>query len=79
MHINYIGFLNTISRHIMFSTGSMIKNQKIKNIEDGIKQVHKLYLQRGFKITHIHSDSKFEVLGVEMDDLGIYLNCASNK
>ena len=28
MHTNGIGFPNTISRHIMFATGSMIKNQK---------------------------------------------------
>ena len=29
MHTNGIGFPNTISRHIMFATGSMIKNRKI--------------------------------------------------
>ena len=41
-HINSIGFLNTISQHIMFSILIMIKNRKLKNIEDGIKQVNKL-------------------------------------
>ena len=35
MHINGIGFLNTISRHIMFSTGSMIKNQKLRTLQMG--------------------------------------------
>ena len=59
MYINGIGFLNTIPRHIMFATGSMIKNQKVKNIEYGIKQVNKIYLQCGFKITHIYTDSAF--------------------
>ena len=44
MQINGIGVLNTISRHIMFATGSMIKIQKIENISDGIMPVHKLYL-----------------------------------
>ena len=43
----------------MFDTGSIIKNLNIENIEDGIKQVNKLYLQRGFKITHIHDASEF--------------------
>ena len=62
MHINVIGFLNTISKHIMFATGSMIKNQKIENIADVITQVHKLYLQRGFKITHMYTDCEFEPL-----------------
>ena len=32
IHINSIGFMNTIYRHIMFSTGSIIKNRKLKNI-----------------------------------------------
>ena len=36
MHINGIVFFNTISRNIMFATGSMIKTQKIENIIDGI-------------------------------------------
>ena len=42
IHINVIDFLNTISRHIMFATGSMIKIRKIENIADDITQVHKL-------------------------------------
>ena len=36
MHINGIGFLITISRHIMISTGSMIKTRKIEHIAYGI-------------------------------------------
>ena len=40
----------------MFATGSIIKNRKINNIEYGIKQGHKIYLQRGFKITRIYAD-----------------------
>ena len=77
IHINGISFLNTISWHIMFATGSMIKNRKVENIADGITQVHKLYLQRGFKITHMHTDCDFGPLRKEMTALGINLNCAS--
>ena len=62
MHINGIYFLNIISRHIMFATGSMIKNLNIENITDGIVQLHKLDLQRGFKITHMHTNSEFSFL-----------------
>ena len=57
MHINRIVFLNTISRHIIFATGSMIKNRKVDNISNGITQVHKLYLQRGFKVKHMLTGS----------------------
>ena len=49
------------------------------NIEDEIKQVQNIYLQHGFKTTFIHADSKLKHLRVEMADLGIYLNCASNE
>ena len=62
MHINGIGFVNTISWHIMFPTGSMIKNRKMENIADGTTQVHKLYMQLGFNITHMHTDCEFEPL-----------------
>ena len=79
MHINGIGFLNTKSRQIMFATGSMIKNRKVENISDGITQVHKLYLQCGFKITHMNNDCEFKPLRKEMTALGINLNCASKK
>ena len=73
MHTNIIGFLNTISRYIMFSTASMIKNRKIENIADGITQVKKLYLQRGLKITHMNSDIKFKPLRKDMIAIGINL------
>ena len=59
MHINGIGFLNTISQHIMFATGIMTKTRKIENIADVITQVHKLYLQHGFKITPMNTDCDF--------------------
>ena len=79
MHINVIGFLNTISRHIIFATGSIIKNIKINNIEYGIKQFHKLYLHRGFKIMRIHADSEFEPPRAEISDTVTSLNCKSKK
>ena len=61
-HINGLGFLNTISRHIIFAIGSIIKDRKIENIAYWIIQAHKLYLQRCFKITHMHTDCEFEPL-----------------
>ena len=48
MHINGIGFLITISRHIMFATVSIIKNRQVEHIAYGITQLHKLYLHHGF-------------------------------
>ena len=77
MHINGIVLLNTISRYILFGTGSMIKYRKTENIEDGIKQVKELYLKRGFKITRIHADSEFEPIHPEVDELDISLICVS--
>ena len=79
MNINSILLLNAISQHIMFATGSMIKNRKIENIEDVIKQVHKIYLHFGFKIMQISSDRDFEPLRKYMADLGILLKCKYKK
>ena len=63
----------------MFATGSMIKNRKVENIADGITQVHKLYLQRGFKITNMPTYCEFKPLRKEMTALGINLNFATKK
>ena len=63
----------------MFFTVIIIKNRKIKNIEDGIKQAHKLYMKLGLKTTFIHADSEFEPLLAEMDDIDISLNWKSKK
>ena len=79
VHINVIGFLNMISWHIMFATVIMIKNRKNDNIANGIMQVHKLYLHRGFKITNMHTECEFKPLHKEMTSLGINLNCAYKK
>ena len=79
MHINGIGLLITISRHIMFATGSIIKNRKVEHIADGIRQAQKLYLQSSFNITHMHTNCEFEPLQKEMTTLGIKLNCASKE
>ena len=79
MHINGIGILNKISRHIMFATGSMIKNRNVEHIAYGITQVHKLFLQRAYNITHMHTDCEFKPLRKEMNAIGINLNCASKK
>ena len=79
MQTKGIGFLNTISWHILFALGSMIKNREVKNIEDEINRFNKLYIQRGFKTTRIYADSEFEPLRPEMADIGISLNFVSNK
>ena len=55
------------------------KNRKVEHIADVITQVHKLYLQHGFKITRMHTDCEFEPLRKEMTALGINLNCVSKK
>ena len=38
MHINVIGFLNTISWKTMFATGIMIKNKKMRTLNMGSRR-----------------------------------------
>ena len=63
----------------MFATGIMKKKRKLENIADGITQVHKLYLQRYFNITNMHTECDLKPLRKEMNSLGINLNCAFKK
>ena len=43
-----------IQKHL-FATIRIIEYWKVKNIDDGIKQVNKLYLQHSVNITCIHA------------------------
>ena len=79
IHINSTVFPNNVSRHILFAKGRLNKNRRVNNMDYGIKQVKKLYLQRGFNINRIHSDNEFEPLQAEIANIFISLNCASKK
>jgi hypothetical protein len=71
-------FFLTISWHIKFGTAESLKNQQNKAILAAIKQVKSIYVQRGFKITHMLMGGQFESLRANMADLQITLNTVSN-
>ena len=56
-----------------------MKNRKMKNIADGITNTYKVYLQCGFKITHMHADGEFKSLGRKMTAIYTTLNCAYKR
>ena len=78
MYVNKIPFLMSISRHIRFGTAQHIKNQQGTTIFNGIRAVHQVYLQRGFRIRNAFMDGQFEPLRGNLAELGILLNTASN-
>ena len=78
MYVNKIPFLMSISRHIRFGTAQHIKNQQGMTIFNGIRAVHQIYLQRGFRIRNAFMDGQFEPLRGNLAELGILLNTASN-
>ena len=78
MYVNKIPFLMSISRHIRFGTAQYIKNQQGTTIFNGLRAIHQIYLQRGFRIRHAFMDGQFEPLRGRLAELGIVLNTASN-
>ena len=78
MYVNKVPFLMSISRHIRFGTAQHIKNQQGVTIFNGIRAVHQIYLQRGFRIRNAFMDGQFEPLRGNLAELGILLNTASN-
>ena len=78
MYVNKIPFLMSISRHIRFGTAQHITNQKGTTIFTGIRAIHQVYLQRGFRIRNAFMDGQFEPLRGNLAELGIVLNTASN-
>ena len=78
MFVNTLPFLVTISRGVKFGTSEMLGNQKGKTILDAIKHVITVYIQRGFRITHLMMDGQFETQRADLADLKITLNTVSN-
>ena len=78
MFINSIRFINTISRHVKFMTVEHIANARESTIQESIRQVKHVYMQRGFKITNILMDGEFTCIRGNLSELQINLNIYSN-
>ena len=74
MFVNKVAFLVTISRHLYFGTTEAIANQQLKTVAQSIKQEYKLYLQRGFRITHLLMDGQFEHIQGHLVDVQVIVN-----
>jgi hypothetical protein len=71
MFVNKVGFFTSISRDIHFITAEAIPNRQEKTFMNCLSQVHSAYLQRGFRVTHVHGDLEFECLrGAIATDIG---------
>jgi len=78
MSINKIWFFVSISHHIKFRTGKMIKNMQSATLLQLVKQIKQLYMQRGFQLIDILMDGQFEPLQGDLAAMGIQLNTVSN-
>ena len=74
MFINGIHFINKISRHVKFITVEHFANAKVSTLKESIRQVKKVYMQRGFKITNILMDGQFTCIRGNLAELKINLN-----
>ena len=74
MFINGVRFINTISRHVKFMMAEHIANVEASTLQESIRQVKQVYMQRGFKITNILMDGKFLCIGGNLAELQINLN-----
>ena len=80
MFINDIRFIKTISRHVNFMMEENIANAKLSTLQESIRQVKQVYMQRGFKINNILMDGQFTCIRVNLAELKINLNiCSNNK
>ena len=79
MFINCIRFVNTILRHVKFVTAEHIANTEESKLQESIRQVKQVYMQRGFKITNILMDGQFTCIRGNLAELQINLNICSNN
>ena len=78
LYVNKLPFIATISRYIHFGTVEFLHNQKAITLTEHIKQVNRLYQQRGFCPTYALMDGQFEPLHRDLAEMGIQLNTVSN-
>ena len=79
MKVNKMPFLVTISRAIKFGTVAWLKNAKPDTILKHIKDVYKIYVQRGFKLEIVEVDGQFEPLRGDLAEIGINMNKCSRE
>jgi hypothetical protein len=79
MKVNKMPFLVSISRAIKFGTVAWLKNGKTDTILKHIKDVHKIYVKRGFMLEIVEVDGQFEPLRGELAEMGITLNKCSRE
>jgi hypothetical protein len=62
MKVNKMPFLVSISRAIKFGTVAWLKNARADTLMTNIKEVHNVYIKRGFLLEIIEVDGQFEPL-----------------
>ena len=78
LYVNKLPFIATISRYIRFGTVEFLRNQKSTTLTEHVKQVNRLYRQRGFRPIYALMDGQFEPLRGDLAEMGIQLNTVSN-
>jgi hypothetical protein len=77
MEINKIKFLISVSRDIRFGTATTLAGMKAPELFGCIKQIQRVYTQRGFHMNEILMDGQFECLHGDLASIGILLNTVS--
>ena len=78
LFIGKITCFSSISRKVLFTTTNSIKNRKkVETILPCIKHIRNMYKVRGFKVTHLVTDTEFNVLRNQLMGMGIILNVTS--
>lgn len=78
MYVNKTLFLVSIARRIKFGTVEALINRKAGNIMSCVKNIHRIYSRRGFRLLIGIMDNEFEPLRAAFMDLGIELNISAN-
>jgi len=75
LFIGKIVCFGTISRNVLFTSTQVIKNRKkVKTILPHIRIISNIYKARGFRVTHMVTDTEFTVLRNQLMAIGIQLN-----
>ena len=77
MYVNKLPFLVMISRHIKFAMIELLSNHQMSTVGKSITNVMHLYGSRGFLVTMVDADGKFEAVHGQLATAGSGLNICS--
>ena len=77
-YVNGVAVLNSISRKVDYRTVCLPMSQSKNSILSELKEIYKIYNDRGFKIVEVHANKKFDKTETDLLPVRLHI-CGVDK